>query len=44
LRDVEALAALDTARAREALKAAIKSSNHEVRAAVTRYAPGTGAR
>lgn len=38
-RDVEALAALDTPRAREALRAATKSSDPRVRAAVMDYAP-----
>lgn len=38
-RDVEALAALDSPRARVALRKALKSSNHEVRLAVSRHAP-----
>lgn len=38
-RDVEALAALDSERARAALKKALKDGNDEVRVAVTRYAP-----
>ena len=38
-RDVEALAALDTPGARLALKAALESPDHQVRAAVTRCAP-----
>ncbi len=38
-RDVEALAALDTPRAREALKAALHDPNPEIRSAVLRYAP-----
>jgi hypothetical protein len=38
-RDVEALAALDTPRARAALKKALKDGNEEVRVAVIRYAP-----
>ncbi|MCL4205573.1 MAG: hypothetical protein KJ000_24090 [Pirellulaceae bacterium] len=38
-RDVEALAALDTPRAREALRAALHGPNPEVRSAVLRYAP-----
>jgi len=38
-RDVEALAALDSPRAREALRKALKSSNHRVATAVAEYAP-----
>lgn len=38
-RDVQALAALDTPRARTALKTALKEGNNEVRLAVTQYAP-----
>jgi hypothetical protein len=38
-RDVEALALLDTPRAREALRAAMQNGDAEVRAAVTRAAP-----
>jgi hypothetical protein len=38
-RDVEALAALSTPRAREALTAAMNSKEHEVRAAVIQHAP-----
>jgi len=38
-RDIEALADLDTPRARKALKEAAKNSSHEVRVAVTRFAP-----
>lgn len=38
-RDVEALAAIDTPRTRELLRAALKHSNHQIRTAVTRYAP-----
>lgn len=38
-RDVEALAALDSPRARVALRKALKSSNHQVRTAVLRHAP-----
>ncbi len=38
-RDVEALAALDSPRARVALRKALKSSNHQVRAAVLTHAP-----
>ncbi len=38
-RDVEALAALDSPRARVALRKALKSSNHRVRIAVADYAP-----
>jgi hypothetical protein len=38
-RDVEALAALDTPPAREAVKAAIRNSDPVIRMAVTRYAP-----
>jgi len=38
-RDVEALAALSTPRAREALKVAMNSKDHQVRAAVIQYAP-----
>ncbi len=38
-RDVEALAALGTPRARKALKAAAKSRDHKVRMAVIEYAP-----
>ncbi|MBM3764523.1 MAG: hypothetical protein FJW32_03945 [Acidobacteria bacterium] len=38
-RDVQALAALDTARARAALKKALKANNNEVRLAVIQYAP-----
>ena len=39
-RDVEALAALDSPRARVALRKALLSSNHRVRIAVADYAPG----
>lgn len=39
-RDIEALAELDTPRARKALKAAMSDSNPEVRMAVIGYAPG----
>jgi hypothetical protein len=38
-RDVEALAALGTPRARKALKAAFRSKDHELRLAVADYAP-----
>jgi hypothetical protein len=38
-RDVEALAALDSPRARVALKTALKSADHDVRTAVVDYAP-----
>jgi hypothetical protein len=38
-RDVEALAALDTESARKALRAALKSGDHEIRLAVQRHAP-----
>ncbi len=38
-RDVEALAALDSPRARVALRKALKSSNHQVRTAVLQHAP-----
>ena len=38
-RDVEALAALNTPRARKALRAALKSDDHQVRMAVMQYAP-----
>ncbi len=38
-RDVEALAALGTSRALEALKAPVNSKDHKVRAAVIEYAP-----
>ena len=38
-REVEALAALNSPRARVALRNALKSSNHQVRLAVHRYAP-----
>ena len=38
-RDVEALAALNTSRARKVLKAALRSDDHQVRMAVMRYAP-----
>lgn len=38
-RDVEALAALNSPRARLALQKALKSSNHRVRMAVAEYAP-----
>ena len=38
-RDVEALAALDTPRARKELVAALGDANAEVRLAVTRHAP-----
>ena len=38
-RDVEALAALDSPRARVALRKALKSSNHRVATAVAEYAP-----
>src|SRR5262245_28816467 len=38
-RDVEALAAIGTPKAREALKAALNSRDHKVRAAVIEYAP-----
>ena len=37
-RDVEALGALNTPRARKALKAALKSDDHQVRMAIVRYA------
>ncbi len=40
-RDIEALAVLDTPRAREVLRAAVKDSNPEIRMAVARYAPKT---
>lgn len=39
-RDVEALAALDTPRARVLLRQALRSRNHEVAMAVARHAPG----
>jgi hypothetical protein len=38
-RDVEALAEFDTARARDALRKAMKSGNHRIRAAVMSHAP-----
>ena len=38
-RDIEALAQIDTTRAREAIKQAINHPNPDVRVAVTRYAP-----
>jgi hypothetical protein len=38
-RDIEALAALDTAGTRRALKTALQTGNHEIRTAVTGYAP-----
>lgn len=39
-RDVEALASLDSPRAKVALRKALKSSHHRVRLAVAEYAPG----
>ena len=39
-RDVEAFAALDSPRARVALRKVLQSPNHRVRIAVTEYAPG----
>jgi len=39
-REVEALAFLDTPRAREALRAAVRAGSKEVRVAVARHAPG----
>jgi HEAT repeat protein len=39
-RDVEALVALDSPRARVLLRKALKSRNHEIATAVISYAPG----
>lgn len=38
-RDAEALAALDTERARESLRAAFETAGQDIRLAITRYAP-----
>lgn len=43
-RDVEALAAIDSEKARAALKKALKSGSAEVRTAVTSYAPWIGSK
>lgn len=43
-RDVEALAVLDSERARGVLRAALKGGNAEIRGAVLRYAPDLGSK